>query len=158
MSLFSSLASNFLCFDLMIWLGYVLIMFLGSNWLKYDDLGSKRRNLGFKQSGKGPKDHWESCCRDKRWPGLTVRCLPNAPSLGPSSGPVQQTFTKTGITFYLEVWFYQGWRLWKYNSIIYLWVGHETPNSFCAKSYDHLKLIQLHFPLTVCKFSTYEPC
>ena len=35
----SSLASNFLSFDLMIWLGYVLIMFIGLNWLNYDDLG-----------------------------------------------------------------------------------------------------------------------
>ena len=36
---FSSLASNFLRFDLMIWLRHVLIMFLGLNWLKFDDLG-----------------------------------------------------------------------------------------------------------------------
>ena len=36
--------------------------------------------------------------------------------------------------------------------------GYGTPNSFCAKSYDHLKLTQLHFPLNVCKFSTYGPC
>ena len=31
-------------------------MFLGLNWLKFDDLGSKRRNLGFKRSEKGQKD------------------------------------------------------------------------------------------------------
>ena len=46
----------------------------------------------------------------------------------------------------------------EYNPIIYLWVVHGTPNSFCSKSYYHLKLTQLHFPLTVCKFSTYGPC
>ena len=31
-------------------------MFLGLNWLKSDDLGSKQRILGFKESGKRPKD------------------------------------------------------------------------------------------------------
>ena len=55
LSFFSSLASNFLSFDLMIWLRYVLIMFLGLNLPKSDYLGSKWRNLMFKQSGKGPK-------------------------------------------------------------------------------------------------------
>ena len=68
----------------MICLRYVLIMFVGLNVLKYDDLGSKRRNLGFKRSGKGQKDHWEGCCRASRQPGLTVRRAPDAPSLGPS--------------------------------------------------------------------------
>ena len=53
---FSFLASSFLSFDLMIWLRYVLIMFLGLNLLKYDYLGSKWRNLRFKQSEKRPKD------------------------------------------------------------------------------------------------------
>ena len=71
----------------MIWLGYVLIMFLGLNLLKYDDLGSKRHNLGFERSGKGQKDPWESCCRAKRRLGLTVRRLPDAPLLDRSSGP-----------------------------------------------------------------------
>ena len=33
-----------------------LIMFLGMDWLKYDDLGLKQCNLGFKQSEKGLKD------------------------------------------------------------------------------------------------------
>ena len=59
-------------------------MFLGLIKLKYDVLGSKRRNLGFKQSGKGQKDPWKGCCQASRWPGLTVRRAPDAPSLGPS--------------------------------------------------------------------------
>ena len=133
LSFFSFLASSFLSFDLMIWLGYVLIMFLGLNWLKSDDLGSKGRNLGSKQSGKGQKDPWESCCRNKRWPGLTVHRLTEAPSWGPSIGPVRQAFTKIDIIFYSKVWFYHGRWLWKDNSIIDLWVGHGTPNSFCVK-------------------------
>ena len=41
LSFFSSFASNFLSFGLMIWLGYVLIMFLCLNWLKSYYLGSK---------------------------------------------------------------------------------------------------------------------
>ena len=32
-------------------------MFLGLNLLKFDDLGSKRRKLGFKRSEKGQKDN-----------------------------------------------------------------------------------------------------
>ena len=52
-----------------------LIIFLGLNLLKYDDLGSKQRKLGFKRSLKGSKDPWESCCRTKRGLGLMVRRL-----------------------------------------------------------------------------------
>ena len=132
-----------------------LIMFLGLNRLKSDDLGSKRCNLGFKWSRKGQKDPWEDCCRASRRPGLTDRRAPNAMSLISSWGPIWQDFSKMGITFNTEVWFYQGWWIWKDNSIIYLWVGHERPNSFFDKSDDHFKLTQLHFPSTGCKFSTY---
>ena len=108
LSFFSFLVSSFLSFDLMIWLRYVLVMFLGLNWLNYDDLGSKQCNLGFKQSWKGPKDPWESYSQTKWWSGLTVRRLTNTPSLDSSIGPVRKAFTKIGITFYLEVQFYQG--------------------------------------------------
>ena len=55
LSCFSLLASNFVTFDWMIWLRYVLIIFLGLNRIKSDDLGLKRRNFGFKWSGKGSK-------------------------------------------------------------------------------------------------------
>ena len=48
LTFFFFFASNFLCFDLMIWLEYVLIMFLGLNLLNSYDLGSKRPNIGFK--------------------------------------------------------------------------------------------------------------
>ena len=34
---------------------WVLVMFLGLNWLKSDDLGSKWRILGFKKVGKDHK-------------------------------------------------------------------------------------------------------
>ena len=37
----------------------------------------------------------------------------------------------------------------------YMWLGHVTPNSFCAKSYDHLKFTQLHFPLNCTLIPTY---
>ena len=37
-----------------------------------------------------------------------------------------------------------------------MWVGNVTPNSFCAKSYDHLKLTQLHFPLKCLLIPTYD--
>ena len=131
----------------MIWLGYVVITFLGLNWLKFDDLGSKRHNLGFKWSGKGQQDPWKCCCGASRRPGLTVRHAPDAQSLGPSWQPFRQAFTKMGISIYSKVWFSQGRLLWKDNSIIYLWVGHGTPNLFFSKSYDHLKLTKLHFPL-----------
>ena len=46
-------------------------MFLGLNLLKSDDLGSKRRNLGFKRSEKGQKDPWDGCSRASRRPELT---------------------------------------------------------------------------------------
>ena len=91
---FSSLTSNFLSFDLMIWVRYVLVMFIGLNWLKYDDLVSKRRNLGFKQSVKVQKDPWKSCYQAKWRTGVTVRRLPDTQSLGPSSVPVWQSITK----------------------------------------------------------------
>jgi len=38
-------------------------MFLGLNWLKHHDLGSKRRILGVQQNRKRPKDPWLNCCR-----------------------------------------------------------------------------------------------
>ena len=68
LSFFSFFPSRFLTFVFMIWLRYVLIMVLGLNWLKYDYLGSKRRNLRFEQSGKRPKDPWISSCWTKRRP------------------------------------------------------------------------------------------
>ena len=42
LNVFSSLSSNFQGFDLITWLGYVLVIFLGLNILKSDDLLSKR--------------------------------------------------------------------------------------------------------------------
>ena len=89
LGVFFSLAYNFLSFDLMIWLWYVLIMFLVKKWLKSSNLGSKRRKLGFKRTGKGQKDPWEGCYWASLWPGLTVCRAPDAPLLGLSWGHVQ---------------------------------------------------------------------
>ena len=54
------------------------MMFLGLKLIKYDDLGSKRHNLGFKRSEKYQKDPYEGCCRASRRQGLMVLHVPDA--------------------------------------------------------------------------------
>ena len=51
------------------------------------------------------KDPWISYCWIKRRPGLMVHRMTDTPLLGPSTGPVRQTFTKMGITLYSGVSF-----------------------------------------------------
>ena len=87
LSFFSSLAFNFLSFDLMI-LTYVSLNYVSRlNLIKIWWFRVKRCKLGFKWSGKWPKDPWKSYCRNKRRPGLRICRLTDALFLGPLTWP-----------------------------------------------------------------------
>ena len=78
---------------------------------------------------------------------MTCRHSINGPSFGFVGWVCMIDLTKTDITFYSEVVFYQTWWQWKSNSIIYLLIDHGHLIKFSTKSYDHFMLTLQNIPL-----------